>query len=43
MVLLAPVGKFSHVLSFYSQGVADEAGHFKMAGLTPGCLQTLRV
>jgi hypothetical protein len=36
MVLLAPAGKFSHVLSFYSQGVTDEAGHFKMEGLTPG-------
>ena len=36
MVLLAPAGKFSHVLGFYSQGVTDEAGHFKMEGLTPG-------
>lgn len=36
IVLLAPGGKFSHVLSFYSQSVADETGHFKMEGLTPG-------
>jgi protocatechuate 3,4-dioxygenase beta subunit len=36
IVLLAPAGKFSHVLSFYSTGVADEGGHFKMDGLTPG-------
>ncbi len=36
IVLLAPAGKFSHVLSFYSQSIADEAGHFKMEGLTPG-------
>ena len=36
IVLLAPAGRFSHVLSFYSQGIADETGHFKMEGLTPG-------
>lgn len=36
MVLLAPAGEFSHVLSFYSTSVTDEGGHFKMAGLTPG-------
>ena len=36
IVLLAPAGRFSHVLSFYRQGVTDEAGHFKMEGLTPG-------
>jgi protocatechuate 3,4-dioxygenase beta subunit len=36
IILLAPAGKFSHVLSFYSQGVTDEAGHFKMERLTPG-------
>ncbi len=36
IILLAPAGKFSHVLSFYSQGVTDEAGHFRMEGLTPG-------
>ena len=36
VVLLAPAGKFSHVLSFHSQGVTDETGHFKMDGLTPG-------
>jgi hypothetical protein len=36
MVLLAPDGKFSHVLSFYGRSVTDEGGHFKMEGLTPG-------
>jgi len=36
VILLAPVGRFAHVLSFYSQGIADETGHFKMEGLTPG-------
>ena len=36
MVLLAPAGEFSHVLSFYSTSVTDEGGHFKMEGLTPG-------
>jgi protocatechuate 3,4-dioxygenase beta subunit len=36
MVLLAPDGKLSHVLSFYGTSVTDEGGHFKMEGLTPG-------
>jgi protocatechuate 3,4-dioxygenase beta subunit len=36
IVLLAPDGKYSHVLSFYSATVADEAGRFKLKGLTPG-------
>jgi hypothetical protein len=35
-VLAAPDGKYSHVLSFYSVGNADEKGHFKLKGLTPG-------
>ena len=36
IVLLAPVGRYSKVLSFFSPTLADEAGHFKLAGLTPG-------
>jgi hypothetical protein len=35
-VLAAPDGKYSHVLSFYSTVNADEKGHFKLKGLTPG-------
>lgn len=35
-VLAAPDGKYSHVLSFYIVGNADEKGHFKLKGLTPG-------
>ncbi len=35
IVLLAPVGGYSHVLSFFSPTFADEAGHFKLTGLTP--------
>jgi hypothetical protein len=36
VVLLAPVGRYGQVLSFFSSTVADEAGHFKLTGLTPG-------
>ncbi|MBZ5594884.1 MAG: carboxypeptidase-like regulatory domain-containing protein [Acidobacteriia bacterium] len=36
IVLLAPAGKFSQILSFYSTAVADEAGLFKFKALTPG-------
>ena len=36
IVLLAPAGRFSQVLSFYSTAVADETGRFKFKGLTPG-------
>lgn len=39
ILLLAPAGQFRHVLSFYSQGVTDEAGYFRMEGLTPGAYQ----
>lgn len=35
-VLLAPVGKYSHVLSFYERALTDAQGHFKMQGLRPG-------
>ena len=35
-VLAAPDGKYSLVLSFYVVGNADEKGHFKLKGLTPG-------
>jgi len=35
-VLAAPDGKYSHVFSFYVVGNADEKGHFKLKGLTPG-------
>jgi hypothetical protein len=35
-VLAAPDGKYSHVLSFYVVSNADEKGHFKLKGLTPG-------
>lgn len=36
IVLLAPHGRFSHVLSFYTTAVTGEAGRFKLQGLTPG-------
>ena len=36
IVLLAPAGTYSNVLSFYSTAVADEGGRFKLRGLTPG-------
>jgi hypothetical protein len=35
-VLAAPDGKYSHVVSFYVAANADEKGHFKLKGLTPG-------
>jgi hypothetical protein len=35
-VLAAPDGKYSHVLSFYGVANADEKGHFRLKGLTPG-------
>ena len=35
-VLAAPDGKYSHVVSFYMVAQADEKGHFKLKGLTPG-------
>jgi hypothetical protein len=36
MVLLAPDGKFSRVLSFYRDAASDENGHYKLGALTPG-------
>ena len=35
-MFLAPEGKFSRVLSFYSRVLADEKGHFEMEGIHPG-------
>ena len=35
-VLLAPDGKYSHVLSFFSVVFTDQKGHFKLDSLTPG-------
>ncbi len=35
-VLLAPSGKYAHVLSFYAEGIADDSGHFEFQGVTPG-------
>ncbi len=36
IVVLAPEGRFEHVLSFYSTIWADELGHFELKGITPG-------
>ena len=36
VVLLAPDGKFRHVLSFYRVVTADEKGHFELKNATPG-------
>jgi hypothetical protein len=36
IVLVAPDGKFGHVLSFYRSAAADGQGHFEIKGLTPG-------
>ena len=35
-VLLAPCGKYAHVLSFYALAIADDSGHFEFKGVTPG-------
>lgn len=35
-VLLAPSGRYEHVLSFYAIASADESGHFEFTGITPG-------
>jgi len=35
-VLLAPSGKYEHVLSFYAVAAADDGGHFEFKGITPG-------
>ncbi len=36
VVLLAPAGKFQHVVSFYRVVPVDEAGHFEIKAITPG-------
>lgn len=36
MILLAPVGKFQHVISFYAMAQSGEGGRFELIGLTPG-------
>jgi protocatechuate 3,4-dioxygenase beta subunit len=35
-VLLAPSGKYEHVLSYYAVAAADDAGHFELKSVTPG-------
>ena len=35
-VVLAPYGKFQHVLSFYRLAASDEKGHFEIKNATPG-------
>jgi hypothetical protein len=35
-VLVAPDGKFRHVLSFYRYAPTDDKGHFEIKGVTPG-------
>jgi Carboxypeptidase regulatory-like domain len=35
-VLLAPCGKYEHVLSFYAVEAADDSGRFEFKGVTPG-------
>ncbi|MGA2592571.1 MAG: carboxypeptidase regulatory-like domain-containing protein [Bryobacteraceae bacterium] len=35
-VLLAPSGKYEHVLNFYAVAAADDSGHFEFKGVTPG-------
>ena len=36
MMLLAPVGKYASVISFYAHATSDDAGHFEFTGVTPG-------
>ncbi len=36
VLLLAPVGKYANVLSFYGRASSDDAGHFEFTGVTPG-------
>jgi hypothetical protein len=36
VLLLAPVGKYANVLSFYGHASSDDAGHFEFTGVTPG-------
>ncbi|MBC7927727.1 MAG: hypothetical protein H7039_18940, partial [Bryobacteraceae bacterium] len=35
-VLLAPIGKFRHVVSFFATTATDAEGKFRLEGLTPG-------
>jgi hypothetical protein len=35
-VLLAPSGRYEHVLSYYAVTAADDAGHFEFKSVTPG-------
>jgi hypothetical protein len=35
-VLLAPSGKYAHVLSFYALATSDDSGHFEFKAVTPG-------
>ena len=35
-VLLAPSGKYEHVLSLYAVTAADDSGHFEFTAITPG-------
>jgi len=35
-VLLAPSGKYEHVLGYYAIAAADDAGHFEFKSVTPG-------
>ena len=35
-VLLAPSGKYEHVLSYYAVAAADDGGHFELKSITPG-------
>jgi len=35
-VLLAPAGKYEHVLSYYAIALADDTGHFEFKSVTPG-------
>jgi protocatechuate 3,4-dioxygenase beta subunit len=36
VMLLAPVGKYANVLSFYAHASSDDSGHFEFTGVTPG-------
>lgn len=38
-VLLAPAGKFAHVLSYYKPASSDDTGHYEIKGVTPGLYQ----
>jgi len=36
VMLLAPVGKYANVMSFYARASSDDSGHFEFTGVTPG-------